>query len=118
MKTTKVTCVICPKGCEIEVDTEGKEVISVRGNACPRGEKYASAEVVCPERILTSTVAIFGSENPRLPVRSEKPVPKSSLFRCMNEIRSIEVKSPVKMGDIIINNVAGTGINIVAAKNG
>ena len=122
MQTTKVTCVICPVGCEIEVDHElinGVETVKeVRNNKCPRGLKYASAEVVNPERVLTSTVRINGGEFARIPVKSEKPVPKSSLFECMKQIRQISVTSPVKMGDVIIPNVAGTGINIIATHNG
>jgi CxxC motif-containing protein len=122
MQTTNVTCVICPKGCNIEVDHEnrdGKEVVlAVRNNKCPRGYKYASAEVVNPERVLTSTVRLAGGTYPRLSVKSEHPVPKTSLFDCMREIRKVSVTSPVKMGDIIIENVAGTGINIVATHNG
>ena len=93
-------------------------VKEVRNNKCPRGLKYASAEVVCPERVLTSTVKINGGEFARIPVKSEKPVPKSSLFECMKQIKEITVTSPVKMGDVIIQNVAGTGINIIATHNG
>lgn len=122
MQTTKVTCVICPVGCTIEVDHEkidGKEtVIEVRNNKCPRGYKYASAEVINPERVLTSTVRLVGGSAARLSVKSEKPVPKTSLFDCMKEIRRGSVASPVRMGDVIIKNVAGTGVDIIATHNG
>ncbi len=122
MQTTKVTCVICPVGCEIEVDHDIVDgvhtVIEVRNNKCPRGRKYASAEVINPERVLTSTVKLLGGESSRLSVKSESPVPKSSLFDCMKEIKKTSVSSPVIMGDVIIENVAGTGINIIATHNG
>ena len=122
MQTTKVTCVICPVGCEIEVDHEKVDnvhkILDVRNNKCPRGFKYASAEVVNPERVITSTVRLIGGEIARLSVKSEMPVPKSSLFDCMKQIRKTSVVSPVKMGDVIIENVAGTGVNIIATHNG
>lgn len=122
MQTTKVTCVICPVGCEIEVDHEkvddAHKILDVRNNKCPRGFKYASAEVVNPERVLTSTVSLIGGETARLSVKSEMPVPKSSLFDCMKQIRKTSVVSPVKIGDVIIENVAGTGVNIIATHNG
>ena len=122
MQTTKVTCVICPVGCSIEVDHEkidGKEtVLDVRNNKCQRGFKYASAEVVNPERVLTSTVRLTGGTSARISVKSERPVPKTSLFSCMEQIKKVTVASPVKMGDVIIENVAGTGVNIVATRNG
>ena len=121
METQKVTCVTCPVGCEIEVDYEmvdGEKVVrEVRNNKCQRGFRYASAEVVCPERILTSTVAIEGAEFKRLPVRSEKPVPKSKMFDCMAQISALTVKSPVEMGQVLIENVAGTGVNIIATRS-
>jgi len=121
MEQTKVICVVCPNGCEITVDHEIKDgevkVLKVEGNKCKRGKKYASAEVVCPVRTLTSTVGVSGGMFARLPVKSAEPVPKVKLMECMKEIRRTKVSSPVRMGDVIIPNIAGTGIDIVAEKN-
>lgn len=121
METAKITCVICPVGCEIEVDYEvvnGEKIVKeVRNNRCQRGYKYSTAEVVCPERILTSTVAIKGADFNRLPVRSEKPVPKDKMFDCMKIIRSFSIEAPVKMGQVLIENIADTGVNIIATRS-
>lgn len=122
MQTTKVTCVICPVGCDIEVEYELENGVptikSVKNNKCPRGLKYATTEVICPERVLTSTVKLIGGQTARLSVKSEKPIPRSAVFDCMKQICEVCVCSPVKMGDVILENVADTGVNIVATHNG
>ena len=122
METSKVICVVCPNGCEISVDHEIQDnelkVLNITGNKCERGEKYAESEIICPVRTLTSTVAIADGMFPRLPVKSAEPIPKASMMEAMREIRKKKVTAPVFMGDVIISNVAGTGIDIIAEKNG
>lgn len=117
METKIVTCVICPIGCNIEVDIENNEVLNVRNNKCKRGISYASAEVINPVRILTSTVK-FDKDNgaTRLAVKSSKPIPKTQLLNCMKIIKQTEIKKAVKMGDIIILNILGTGADIIATR--
>lgn len=121
METTLVTCVICPKGCSISVDWEEKDgaktVLAVRGNSCPRGLKYASAEVIHPERVLTSTVRVEDSDVILLPIRSATPIPKETMFLAMDQIAATVVKGPIKMGDVIIKDIAGTGIDMIACRN-
>lgn len=112
-----IICVSCPRGCPVDVEIENGEVISVTGNTCKRGDAYARAEVTHPVRSLTSTVKVDGGIHPVVPVKSAGPVPKEKMFECMGVINSITVKAPVKIGDVVIENILGTGVNIVATNN-
>ena len=122
-----MTCVICPKGCGIKVDWElcddgSKKVVGVFGNSCTRGLKYATAEVVHPERVLTSTVRLVndgddGHSCELVPIRSASPIPKESLMAAMEEISKKTIRnSSVKMGDVVIEDIAGTGVAMVACR--
>ena len=113
----EIICTVCPRGCHILVEGEGEQVLSVTGYTCPRGEEYARAEFAHPVRILTTTVKLSGNERDLLPVRSSKPVPKEKLFDCMEEIRKVQVRLPVKQYDVIIPNICQTGADIVATKS-
>jgi CxxC motif-containing protein len=106
-------CIVCPKGCALEVDENG----AVSGNTCPRGEEYGRAEMLDPRRTLTATVAISGALYSRCPVKSAAPLPKGKLFAAMDELRGITLTSPVAVGQPVIKNVCGTGIDIVATRN-
>ena len=119
LDTKKLTCICCPLGCSIEADMQGGSVVAVRGNGCPNGEKYAHTELTAPVRTLTSTVALVNSKSGmRLaPVRSSEPIPKDKLFDCMKEISVVRVKAPVTLGDVLVENICGTGINIVATNH-
>ena len=112
MTTRKYTCIICPQGCEITVTLDGNEIVGIEGNTCQRGKAYVTEELTAPMRTLTTTVA---SETGKpVPVRTAGTVPKSKLFECMKEINAVTVRSGVKQGDVIIENVAGTGASVVA----
>ena len=113
----EIICTVCPRGCHILVEGEGEQVLSVTGYTCPRGEEYARAEFAHPVRILTTTVKLAGNERDLLPVRSSKPVRKEKLFDCMEEIRKVQVRLPVKQYDVIIPNICQTGADIVATKS-
>ena len=112
----EIICTICPRGCHIMVEGEGETILSVDGFACKRGETYASAEFAHPVRILTTTVKMAGIQNDLLPVRSNKPLPKEKLFECMEIIRAAQVTLPVALHDVVIPNICGTGVDIVATK--
>ena len=114
LDTKKLTCICCPLGCSIEADMQ-----AVRGNGCPNGEKYAHTELTAPVRTLTSTVALVNSKSGmRLaPVRSSEPIPKDQLFDCMKEIANISVSAPVRIGDTVLQNAAGTGISIIITRD-
>jgi CxxC motif-containing protein len=109
----EIICTICPLGCNISVEGEGEEITSISGYGCKRGIEYGRNEFSHPVRILTTTVKIAGSEQ-LLPVRSSKPIPKELIMKCMEEIKKMSVSLPVKRYDVIIQDVCGSGADIVA----
>ncbi len=113
-----LTCIICPIGClmEITVEKNGETiiVIDVKDNTCPRGEEYAKKELVNPTRTLTTTIAVSGGEAVLVPVKTDGEVPKGRLIDCMEVIRRVCISAPIKRGDILIQDILGTGINIIA----
>lgn len=114
MKKVNLTCVECPMGCALEVIMENSEVTSVTGNTCPRGVMYAKNEVVCPMRVLTTTVK---TEDGRLvSVKTDKPVKKAEMFTLMQRINQVVAKVPVSIGDVLIKDFAD-GANLVATDN-
>lgn len=117
MAVIELTCISCPLGCPLRVETdENGQVVSVTGNTCKRGEIYGRKEVTAPERVITSTVKVEGGTAPLVPVRTKTEIPKGKIWECMAAIRKATVKAPVKLGDVVIPNVADTGVDVVAAK--
>jgi len=112
----ELTCIGCPIGCALTVQIREGEIV-VSGNTCPRGEKYAQDEITCPKRMVTSTVALLGGEISRVSVKTETEVPKQSIMDCMAEIRRAQVHAPVHIGDVVIENCAGTGVPVIITKN-
>lgn len=110
----KITCIGCPLGCEINVKTEGGDITGITGYSCKKGEEYARAEAIDPRRTLTTTMRLGGEER-LIPVKSSKPVKKALLPGCMKEINKRSVKAPVEIGDVLIRDILGTGVDIVAA---
>ena len=117
MKRKELICIGCPMGCPIVVEMEDGKVLSVTGNTCPRGESYARKEVTNPTRIVTTTVRVDGGKVPMINVKTEQDIPKDKIFECIAALRGVTAKAPVHIGDIILENVADTGVNIVAAGN-
>lgn len=117
MEKRELTCIGCPMGCQITVELEGTDILSVTGNTCAIGDRYARNEVIHPERTVTSTVVVDGGEKPRVSVKTSGNIPKDKIFACMKEIDAVRVKAPVRIGDVIIADVLGTGVNVVATKN-
>ncbi len=114
-----LTCIICPMGCSMEVEVETnasgqKKVLSVKDNGCKRGEQYAAKELQNPTRTLTTTMKVEGGELPLVPVKTAGEVPKASLLQCMEVVRRASCKVPVKRGDVLIYDLLGTGVNVVA----
>ena len=117
MKEVTMCCTTCPSGCALKVMIENNEVVSVEGNNCPRGEKFAHKEWINPERMLTSTVyAVINGKELLIPVKSKEPIPRKIMTEAMEEIQEIEVNAPVKMGDVIKENLAESGVELVACK--
>ena len=112
----RVTCIECPKGCRLPVDVQDGKVVKVTGNECPKGETYAISEIENPGRILTSTVLGQGMALKMIPVRTNKPIPKSRIFDAMAEIKKIRVNSPLNAGDVIVKNFLGLDVNLIATR--
>lgn len=117
MEEKNLTCIRCPMGCPLTVLMNGAEVINVSGNTCKRGEIYAKKEVVNPTRIVTSTVRVEGGSADMVSVKTKEDIPKGKIFECVEALKGVIVKAPVHIGDVIIPDVAGTGVPIVATKN-
>jgi len=111
------TCVTCPVGCEIDVELQDGRVVSMEGNKCDKGEEFILQELEEPMRILTTTVRLKGARWAMLPVRTDAPVPRRLLFQAIEELAGVELQAPVKLYDVVLKNVAGTGANIVATRN-
>lgn len=112
-----ITCVACPKGCEVTVEHDGEEIINIMGNACPQGADYAKEEIVAPTRILPTTVKVKGGALPLCPVKTTKQIPLENMDQAMAIIGSKEIKAPLKMGDVIIENILDTGADVVATRD-
>ncbi|HQY91409.1 DUF1667 domain-containing protein [Caldilinea sp.] len=117
--TEHYLCIGCPMGCRLEVDEdiESHAIVEVRGFSCRRGREYALQEHTDPRRIVTTTVAIDQARWRRLPVRSEIAAPKGKGIAICRALRSVRVSAPVAMGDIIVSDILGTGVNIIAARD-
>lgn len=116
MEKRELTCIGCPMGCSVTVEMNGGQIISVTGNTCKIGDTYARKEITHPTRIVTSTVTLEGSDKVRLPVKTAQDIPKSDIFRVMEEINHAHAKAPIAIGDVIIDNVAGTGVSVIATR--
>ena len=116
--TKNIICVACPMGCGITVEiAENGEIVSVTGNTCKRGDAYARTECTNPVRSLTTTVKVEGGATPVVPCKSAGAVPKDKIIDCAVALRGITAKAPVKIGDILAENILGTGIDIVATNH-
>lgn len=116
MNKQEMTCIVCPLGCHVSIWQEDGEYV-VAGNQCPRGKTYAIKELTNPTRIIPTTVLIKNGKLPRLPVKTLDPVPKEEIFNVMEEINKVEVEAPITVGDVIIKNVLGLGVDIVATRS-
>ena len=106
-------CIVCPRGCHLEVDDN----LNVTGNSCKRGEAYGKEEATLPKRVISTTVKIDSVKEKVLPVKVNKSFPKSIIFDVMKEINKVEVKAPVHIGDVLLSNILGTGVDLVSAKD-
>ena len=117
MEKRELTCIGCPMGCQITVELEGEEILSVTGNTCAIGDKYARNEVLHPERTVTSTMVVDGGDRPRVSVKTAGNIHKDKIFQCMKEIDAVRAVAPIAIGDVLLPNVAGTGVDVIATKN-
>lgn len=116
MERRELICISCPMGCPLTVELDGPEVLSITGNTCKRGEVYGRKEVTNPTRIVTSTVSVTGGCAEMVSVKTKEDIPKGKIFDCVKALRGITVQAPVHIGDVIVSDVAGTGVDIIATK--
>lgn len=116
MRKKSLTCIACPVGCQLEVTIDGDN-FDIKGNACNRGPEYAINELTNPTRVLTTTVAIKDGFLNRVPVTTTKEIPKGLLFEAMKLINDTVVQAPIKVKDVIIEDILGTGADIVASRS-
>ena len=120
IETLQFNCTTCPSEClltvEVERDADGvAEARSVAGNSCPRGDKFAHQELICPMRVLTTTVAVSGGEEALLPVRTAEAIPLALHAQAMTLIRGLVVNAPIRMGDVVLPDLLNTNINLIAS---
>jgi CxxC motif-containing protein len=112
----ELVCIVCPMSCKIEVQYEGNKVIGMTGYKCRQGKKYAEEEAIDPKRTLTTTVLLEKGDLPLLSVRTDKPMPKKQLFEAMEVLRKVKVSAPVEAGQVIVENLLGLGVNVIATR--
>lgn len=114
-ETQQMTCIVCPVGCRMTVTVENGAFVSVEGNACKRGEIYARQESVEPLRMVTAVARVQGSHLP-VSLKTQQPIPKDKIQACMAAVDQLKLKLPILEGDVLLENVAGTGVNLVATR--
>ncbi|MCB2289810.1 DUF1667 domain-containing protein [Clostridium sp. CS001] len=117
MEKRELICIGCPTGCMLSAEISDESNVRITGNACKIGETYGMKECISPTRILTSTVEVIGTDKLMLPVKTERDVPKDKILECIKALKGIKVKAPINIGDIILKDVANTGVNFIATKD-
>lgn len=117
MREQNLTCIGCPLGCSISVSlSDNGEVSEITGNTCKNGEEYARKEVTNPSRVVTSIVKINNGDVNMVSVKTAEDIPKGKIFDCMEALKKVTVTAPVQIGEVIIKNVCGTGVDVIATK--
>lgn len=118
MEKRELICIGCPMGCPLSVELDDRgEILSITGHTCKRGEIYARKEVMSPTRIVTSTVEVEGAVVGRISVKTKEDIPKGKIYQCMKALKGVTVKAPVHIGDVVLANVADTGVDIIATRD-
>ena len=116
MERKELICIGCPLGCNLTVEMDGGQVVSVNGNTCKRGDDYARKELTDPRRIVTSTVPVAGGNLPVVSVKTASDIPKGKIRECLCALKGVTLTAPVQIGDVIVENVADTGVDVIATK--
>ena len=117
MERKELICIGCPLGCNLTVEMDGGQVVSVNGNTCKRGDDYARKELTDPRRIVTSTVPVAGGNLPVVSVKTASDIPKEKIRECLCALKGVTLTAPVQIGDVIVENVADTGVDVIATKS-
>ncbi len=115
MSKVEKQCKVCPVGCKLTLEKEGSS-IRVEGNKCNRGLDYGIKEITSPSRILTGRVLLEGGNMHRLPVKTTGLVDEDMIDQCLDIFNKTVAKSPVKKGDLIIENILGLGVDVIAQR--
>ena len=113
----ELICINCPLGCGLTVTLEDKEAVKVEGNTCPKGEAYGKKEVTNPTRIVTSTVRVSGGVLPVVSVKTASDIPKEKVMDCARTLKNVEIQAPVSIGDVVLEDICGTGVPMIATKD-
>ncbi|MGI6690251.1 MAG: DUF1667 domain-containing protein [Christensenellales bacterium] len=116
MNIQEITCINCPVGCRMTVTVDNGQVVSVEGFACKRGEAYAKQESIAPMRMVTAVAPVMGSTTP-ISLKTERPIPKQCIKQCMQEVRALRLTLPIHAGQVLLDDVAGTGVRLIATKS-
>lgn len=116
MEKRELTCIGCPLGCPLVVNMENGAVLSITGNTCPRGDAYARKEVTAPSRVVTTTVPVHGDVLAAVSVKTAGEIPKEKIFDCVRALKTVTVEVPVVIGQVVLADAAGTGVDVVATK--
>jgi len=112
----RLTCVLCPVGCELEVKRDGSTKVEVSGNQCDKGIPFAVEEVLHPRRNLATSIPVRGTASKMVSVRLSRPVPREMIFPILAEIARLRPEVPVRRGQVLIAGVLGTGIDVIATR--
>lgn len=110
-------CIGCPLGCSLEVLVENGSVIKISGHSCKKGENYAARECTNPTRIITTTLEVINGAEAMVSIKTERDIPKDKIYECIRALKGVKVEAPVEAGQIIVENILGTGVNVIATKN-
>lgn len=113
----ELICITCPMGCTLDVTHEGDTIVEVDGATCKRGLDYAEEELTDPRRMVTTTVRVVGGLHPLLPVYTSAPIPKTRIFGLLEAIRKAEVEAPVRVGDVVLEDVVDTDVDVLASRD-
>ena len=118
MQEKEFVCIRCPLGCNIAVKLENNRIESITGNTCPRGAEYVTKELTDLRRIVTSLVRLEGGELPVVSVKTAGDIPKDKIMECIRTLKAVTLKAPVRVGDVVVKNVCGSGVDVIATRNG
>lgn len=115
-KVITIVCTNCPLGCRVSVEREADGSFKVSGNKCQRGYDFAVEEMTDPKRVLTTSVKVVDGEIPLVSVRTFPRIPKRLIPAAMEKIRKLRVRAPVRVGDVLVKDLLGTGAKLLATR--
>lgn len=117
MDERTIICLSCPKGCRVKVKADGEDIKDISGHECPQGIEYAKNEYLNPTRILPTTVKVKNGQIALVPVKTAVPIPKRKIGEAMQKLSEVEVEAPIKLGQVIVENIVDTGVDVVATRS-